>query len=137
MKRNQLTAFATLLLAVVSVTLVGGGCSPSKNFPELKEVSGVLIANGQPAPEVSVVFYPQGEGGASRGTTDLEGKFQLMYDRSTKGAVLGAHRVKFLEMSVDESKSRIPRKYTRTDNGLTVEVTSDGPNEFVFDLKGK
>jgi hypothetical protein len=55
-------------------------------------VTGTLKYKGKPVPNVLVNFVPEA-GRPSVGRTDNEGRFTLDYDRTTKGAELGKHKV--------------------------------------------
>lgn len=57
-------------------------------------VKGTVKLNGTPAPNLEVVFQPKGKGGQSFGKTDAQGQYELMYKGATKGAVIGAHKVR-------------------------------------------
>jgi hypothetical protein len=84
-----------LLSAVLSlISLAAAGCS-SKAV--LAEVSGVVMLNGKPMPDAVVQFLPEPDKGTqgpmSSGSTDVEGRFQLMCSDQRPGAVVGFHRV--------------------------------------------
>ncbi len=125
--------FYTLCIGVVCTGCFGGG----EKLPELATVTGVVTLDGKPLKNVSVVFRPEAEGGASRGTTDDAGKFALMYNRDAAGAILGTHSVRFRILDADADANLIPKKYRGDKAGLPAEVTKDGPNEFTFDLTRK
>ena len=77
-----LLAFFTLILVVI-------GCN---DRPPLGKVSGTVTLNGNPVNKAIVVFQPEGAP-ASRGVADSNGKYELMYQVDTSGAVIGPHRV--------------------------------------------
>jgi hypothetical protein len=80
------------LLALVLLAPIGCG----RKAP-VAEVSGVVMLDGQPAPEMAVDFVPDTEKGTrgppSSGSTDEQGKFDLVCDDGRGGAVIGFHRV--------------------------------------------
>ncbi|MCH5372786.1 MAG: carboxypeptidase-like regulatory domain-containing protein [Planctomycetes bacterium] len=72
------------------VCLASAGCGPKG--PELGTVTGQVTMDGQPLANVLVTFVPEQGGRAATGTTDADGRYQLMYiDRL--GALPGKHRV--------------------------------------------
>ncbi|MDZ7617134.1 MAG: carboxypeptidase-like regulatory domain-containing protein [Patescibacteria group bacterium] len=79
-------------LVGLGLCLLAAGCGGSK-FKQAA-VSGQVTAKGQPVPEASVTFQPQGGGPGSYGQTDAQGRFSLrsVLDDST-GAVVGTHTV--------------------------------------------
>jgi hypothetical protein len=81
------------------------GCGGSTG-PELAEVSGTVTIQGQPAARVSVMFYPEVEGGSpSIGATDAEGHYTLMFSADRSGAMPGKQRVEIqaLEPEYDDA----------------------------------
>ena len=114
------------------------GCSGSgEPLPELAQVTGTVTLDGKPIENVSVIFQPEtADVGSSRGTTDAEGKFSLMYNQDAGGAVPGKHAVRFNVMEADAT-GLLPDKYTRNNSGLSADVTQDGTNDFKFELKSK
>ena len=124
------TAFCSLVLGLI-VGCSGGG-------QPLAEVTGTVTLDGKPVENISVVFQPEAPDQAtSRGTSNAEGKFSLMYNRDAAGAVPGKHKVRFAVMDADAT-GLLPEKYTNTaKSGMTADVKQEGPNEFQFDLKSK
>lgn len=130
MKQATYTALCCLLLA---------GCGGSG--PELGKVKGTVTLGGQPLEEAEVTFQPTAKGTApSAGTTDADGRYELMYTFDTKGAVPGEHIVTittggtFLddEGIEVERPERVPAKY----NTQTVlrETVKPGSNTINFEL---
>jgi hypothetical protein len=64
------------------------GCGGSNIVP----VSGTVTYKGKPVANVQITFTPE-EGRQSVGMTDSQGRFTLDYDRDTKGATVGKHKV--------------------------------------------
>ncbi|AWM36468.1 hypothetical protein GobsT_57270 [Gemmata obscuriglobus] len=124
-------ATALLFLALVGA----GGCSDG---PKIVPVSGTVTRNGQPVPHMTVNFEPA-TGRPSWGVSDESGRFTLEYDASTKGAVVGTHKVWVAwrpaspKEELDAAKGRgkkpadlvaIQQKYGAVDKSpLRVEVT--------------
>ena len=66
------------------------GCSGG---PHIVPVKGVVTRAGQPVKGLVLTFYPEGDGRPSTGLTDDQGHFELKYDKDTKGALVGKHKV--------------------------------------------
>ncbi|QDT65613.1 carboxypeptidase-like regulatory domain-containing protein [Calycomorphotria hydatis] len=127
--------FVKLSTFVVLLHFIAVGCTgQQEELPELSEVTGSVKVNGAPVQYVQVVFMPEAEGAASRGTTDAEGLFSLMYGVDSPGAINGKHQVYFSVADADGDPNAIPQKYTQGDFSLPAEVTAEGPNVFEFEL---
>ncbi len=91
---KPLTSCAALLrMAAILPLLVifAGGCD---NGPRVVPVKGVVMRGGQPfKASLIVTFYPESGGRPSTGVTDAEGRFELKFDKDTKGAAVGTHKV--------------------------------------------
>jgi hypothetical protein len=144
-------SIAWSLLALSLFCMCQFGCGSKGDQPELGTVNGTVTLDGQPLVGVAVVFQPD-NGRPSRGMTDAEGKYELIYIRQTKGAKVGPHRVEIApseeggveetEGDADESpaagskpaaKSKVPVRYN-SKSELNIEVKS-GANKIDFDLK--
>jgi hypothetical protein len=72
------------------------GCRNS-NEPALSPVSGAVTQEGKPLAGVQVRFIPQGvtQGHGGAGTTDAEGKYEIIAHRSNnrKGLLPGTYKV--------------------------------------------
>lgn len=138
------------LFCVFSLVVLATGCGGADG-PELAEVSGLVTLEGKPAPGVKLVFKPQGvEGGSpSYGTSDSNGRYELMFTKNKYGAMPGEHIVevssdKFSQEEIAEMKAQgdeivesveIPKKYKAPDaikktvepgdNEINIELTSD------------
>ena len=94
---ERLRAPCQLLSAGIAVTplplvlFLAIGCDSG---PRVVPIKGVVMRGGQPfkAPLV-VTFYPENDDRISTGQTDAEGRFELKFDRDTKGAAVGKHKV--------------------------------------------
>jgi hypothetical protein len=120
--------------------LLVAGCGGSG--PDLGRVTGEVTLEGQPLQGAEVTFQPTAEGTApSAGTTDADGRYELMYTFDTKGAVPGEHVVTISTAGTDiddqgvevERPERVPAKYnTQTVLRKTVKARS---NTIDFDLR--
>jgi hypothetical protein len=89
-----------LVLGVLVATTMVGGCSRG---PKLAAVTGQVTWNGQPVPFAYVVFQPVEPPGAyGAAYTDAEGRYELLYTKSKRGALVGRHEVTVRTSSLDE-----------------------------------
>ena len=88
---NRIASPATGVLACAGLLLLSG-CG-GKGV-KLGEVSGQVTFNGEPLPKAVVAFEPLGGGRPSIGQTDDQGRYELIYLRDIRGALVGKHRVK-------------------------------------------
>ncbi len=128
-----------MLLCILS------GCSGKSNdLPDLAEVTGQVTLDGNPLPDAIIDFYPQGaqekkQSRASTAATDEEGKYSLMYNNNTAGAILGDHMVRISKTEGGAEVAgpeMLPKKYNENTT-LKATVTKDGPNTINFELKSK
>ncbi len=128
---------------VLAIGLVSAPACRSKpgDQPDLGTVSGVVTMDGAPLAGALVSFAPA-EGRASHGVTDPEGRYELLYIGSTKGAKVGPHNVHITTYVADDSdpdarniKETIPAKYHK-DTILTADV-KEGNNNCDFKLESK
>jgi hypothetical protein len=117
----------TIHAASIRILLVASllaGCGPDR--PDLVEVSGQVVIDGQLLSIGNIKFVPNG-GRASWGKIDENGRFSLSCYETNDGALPGRHRVQVsaIEMiSASKAKWHAPKKYAdfRT-SGLEVEIT--------------
>lgn len=123
---------ATVLAILVAAAALAG-CR-SSNRPELAHVGGRVTLDGQPLAGAMVGFQPQ-KGHASRAMTNADGRYELIYLRDIKGAVISSHKVTIVTADEMHPKERLPARYNRQTN-LTAEVKA-GTNTFDFALQSK
>lgn len=114
------------------------GCTGSG--PTVVPVKGRVTRGGEPfKTRLSLTFYPENNGRPSTADSDSEGRFDLKFDRDTRGAVLGKHKVvvafrpdsPMQAVDVKEGKSKyhpdqdaILKKFgKREKTALSVEIT--------------
>lgn len=135
--------FTGLVLLGFFATLLAG-CG--EKTPGLAEVSGTLVANGEPVPGVDVFFMPDPESDSfqkgsqmSRGRTGPDGKFTLVYDGMTdkKGAAIGLHRVRLIDVMSEEARDNpFPYRFSQElVNGGTTPLQVAVPAEGVSDVE--
>jgi hypothetical protein len=87
-------------VATALAGLLAVGCLGCGGGPRYARVSGVVTLNGRPYQGAVVNFQPVGTpdnpypGRGSYGHTDENGRFTLVVDDKTRGAVVGRHRVR-------------------------------------------
>jgi len=119
----------TLRLGVVIAFALVVGCGSKSDRPDLGSVTGTVTLDGVPLTNGAVVFKPEGLR-SSRGFTDAEGNYELIYLRDIRGAALGEHRV-YLGVVPGEGSAvtSLPKKYSVMSK-LTATVE---PGSNVFD----
>ncbi len=133
-KPTQALQYVTLIL----FGLIAAGCGSADG---LATVKGTVTLKGQPLEGAVVDFRPLEPGGSpSSGITDAEGRYLLMYNFNTAGALEGEHvvsirtaRTIFDDQGIEhESEECVPANYnTHTELRRTVEA---GRNTIDFDL---
>lgn len=86
--------------------------------------------DGHPLQGAKVVFQPDEAKPPSYGTTDADGRFELMRRQGIVGAMMGQHTV---QISIPSNSPRIPARYN-TESELKREVKAGEDNEFDFEL---
>ena len=125
---------AWLAAAVVCLLLLVG-CSRSDR-PPLGMVSGTVTLDGKPLADARLIFEPAEGGRASTGSTDREGKYELIYIRKDKGAKVGTHLVRISIANPDaDNVELLPARYN-TQSVLEAEV-KQGDNTIDFPLTSK
>ncbi|MFH1268755.1 MAG: hypothetical protein ABIK89_23770 [Planctomycetota bacterium] len=113
------------------------GCG--SDGPDRGRVSGEVKLNGDPLPGAELEFQPD-DGSPSYGTTDEKGKYDLMYTRDKRGAMIGEHTVRITTTTAgtdpqgNETKlpQVVPPKYN-SQSELKKEV-KPGKNKVDFEL---
>lgn len=89
--------FRRVMLSAALCALVVG-CGPGgPGVPPLVKVSGTITMDGKPLADAMVNFTPD-TGRPSAGKTDAQGKYSLMYNEKTEGAVVGKHKVQIVKI---------------------------------------
>jgi hypothetical protein len=131
------------LIALLGLVLAGCG-GPYKTV----SVSGRITRNGAPVANMAVLFQPiatsdnKEPGPGSTGVTDSDGRYTLtLVGRSTRGAVIGKHKVKITPMAQDADSADdrpkfvkpAPKKQKR-EPALEFEVPPGGTDAANFEL---
>ena len=112
-------------------------------------VSGRVTVNGKPLPNVAVVFQPlatadnKEPGPGSTGVTDSDGRYTLtIVGKSSRGAVVGKHKVRIMAMNEDTDSAddqpktvKPARRRGKRETTLEFEVPAGGTDTADFDLK--
>jgi len=120
------------------------GCDEGlKQFPTAA-TTGTVTCNGQPVAQVRVYFSPMASQGAAIagksgwGKAGDDGRFEIHTYTDNDGAVIGKHNV-----TVEGPHPQMVSDFKcdcQTDGNTiitTVDVTSDGPNDFSIQLPAK
>ncbi|MBL8817992.1 MAG: hypothetical protein JNL58_18345 [Planctomyces sp.] len=129
MKRAGLALLGAMILIYALFTWLGREVYTG---PPLYDVYGKVTRRGQPVPGLTVLLVPVPNGtdveerATSRGITDLDGNFTMMYTGSFAGAPLGSHKLQINDLS--GMPMLIPDEHTD-------KVVTDEKNEFIIDLQ--
>ena len=123
-------------LAAVLLLVGTIGCGRS----DLGKVTGTITLDGEPLADALVLMTPVTGGRPAGGRTNSSGNYEIVHDRSSKGAIFGEHVVEIStgdELANDDDTvtviaERIPAKYNQ-DSELRATVEA-GKNVFDFDL---
>lgn len=127
-------------IACASLVLAASTAGCGSDGPERGIVTGKVTLDGEPLPDADIVFQPE-DGSPSLGVTDERGRYDLMYTRDKRGAMLGEHVVQITTPTsatdAQGNSVRVPQKVPPEYNArsqLTREV-KPGRNKFDFNLK--
>lgn len=127
--------FCRASAVLIAMFFSAAGCGSRS---DLASVTGKITLDGQPLANAFVVFAPTSQGTSSRGKTDAEGRYEMMFSDREKGAWIGENLVRINTGDVGSGdvagpKERVPAVYNEATT-LKVEV-KPGTNAFDFDLK--
>lgn len=127
----------TALLITIACGLLAGCGKSDGNTPPVGAVSGVVTLDGKPLDGAVVMFEPD-HTRASNAKTDPQGKYELMFNDTIKGAAVGHHKVRISHRGdpLKGGMESVPPRYN-----MQTELTADvkaGANENVnFELTSK
>ena len=137
------TSSAPLRSANVWLMLMVSAVGCGESGPQLAPVSGRVTLDGDPLAVAEITFQPDAgaAGSASYGRTDPSGRYELLYSRKKKGALVGPHTVRIraateLTGPGGESIVRaqlVPPHYN-AESELRRDIEPDGENTFNFEL---
>jgi hypothetical protein len=104
--RRLTSTWSLLALSMLVIPGCGG-----REGPAVYPVSGIILRDGVPLPDVNVEFMPD-KGRPSAATTDEDGNFVLEYVAGTQGAIQGSHKIRVMEQFLGASAdgTSAPRK---------------------------
>jgi len=121
-------------LFLVLLVIVFAGCS--KGGAQVAPVHGRVTLDGKPLASADVSFQPTDARRVSRGRTDSDGRYELLYKRGQKGAIVGPHTVRIwvspeviknppIIAARFDTKSELQRDVKPDDNEFDFEVTTE------------
>lgn len=134
-----MSRFSFVLMLTFGVLITLTGC---QRGPALGTVNGTIRVNGQPLPYAYVMFQPIDPPGAYGSAYANElGEYELQFSRSSKGALVGKHRVSIRAAGGEEldeqdaplARVAVPARYNSATE-LERQVTA-GSNVHDFDLE--
>jgi hypothetical protein len=151
------------MLLILAGMIVLSACSDSfDDHPPVYPVKGKVVLRGKPTSGGTIIFEYAGEGSDApkgppgqpfrvTGKIDNEGTFSLVAYAGSEGMPAGNYKVGILavqgrsESNLLDRKMILPKKAVSAvssnhyadpkTSGLTAQVSKDGPNEPLFDLK--
>ncbi|HYH66326.1 MAG TPA: hypothetical protein VD866_16660 [Urbifossiella sp.] len=141
MTRSRVVPPFALAAALVAAAGCGG------DGPKYVRVSGYVKVDGQPYKGAVVSFQPVGgkdnanPGRGSSGLTDANGRYSLLVDDGTTGAVVGTHKVR-IQTKRDDPAAFYDPEVGSPDKGGPVVVKKGGkvdpiPSDWYSDVGGK
>src|SRR5262249_18594368 len=119
--RQSLRSSLVALFATLPVLLAFAGCGNGDNT-RVARVTGTVSYKGKPLRNMVINFMPP-DGRPSWGKTDSNGKFELDYDDTRKGAKVGHHKV-FMSpgvQTIDGGRSKESKKAIAQGVGISQE----------------
>ena len=124
------------------IIVMMSGCGDTA--PQTNSVTGVVTLDGEPLPEVAVMFSPEPQEGKrtieSTALTDENGKYELVYTLrsstsntpvSGKGAIAGRHIVTVSDYKMMAEHlprpGRVPLPYTKPSSTPLIFEVKEGP----------
>lgn len=135
----NLEKLSVAFCALALFLCVGCGGGTADDAPQLGQVTGTVTIDGNPLANVSVTFTSE-KNQVSFATTDDQGKYELTYRGSNKGAEVGTQKV-IIETVLEAPagpgyKDPIPAKYNKqTTLTATVKEGENPPIDFALDSK--
>lgn len=131
-----------LVIGASLAMMVCSGCGQSG--PEVASVEGTVTLDGQPLPNASVIFVPEG-GRPAAAMTDAEGHYVLTFSKDKQGATPGKHKVRittFVEADegegIEGQPEKVPMKYNaQTTLEFVVEEGKKNIANFDLDSEGE
>lgn len=135
-RKMKRVCYAASCIAAALLMALSVGCGSSAPAT----VTGTVTLDGDPVEDALVMFTPLTGGRPAAGRTDAQGKYELVYSRSSDGAGLGEHQVEITtadELEQDDGIEVIPERIPAEYNARS-ELTRNiekGANVFDFALE--
>lgn len=124
------------------IAALAAGCG--KDGPELASVEGVVVLDGQPLADATVLFTPVAAGRPSAALTDASGHYELIYTGDRDGALPGEHTVRvstFVGGDPDSGRvgapERVPAKYNEKTELKRIIEPDGSVVDLELDSRGK
>jgi hypothetical protein len=131
-------------MAIVIACLAIGGCG-SKHEPERFPVTGTVTLDGKRLAE-GLIYFKTIAAGSIDSAEIKDGKFQCKAEAGERRVEISAYEngatraagndPMIPKTSQTRGRNLLPPRYN-LESQLMAAVTSDGPNQFTFDLKSK
>lgn len=128
-----------LILLIMTLPLASLGCS--SNDPNLATVTGQVNINGKPIKGARIVFQPPKPMSPSYGETDADGKYELRFNATKKGAHKAEHLIRIytggLRPQDDGTEKQMPELIADKYNSESTlkRTVKAGSNQIDFDLE--
>lgn len=148
----QRILFGSALLSLCLLLGCGGGVK-KEVIPPLEPVSGIIKLDGKPGEGVTVTFVPaaNNSGNPGSGTTNAEGKYEIVYRNGDKGVAAGDFVVMFSKLAQKDGSpippdktaadvmaiDLIPDKFRQMENPRYTVSVPKGGKTFDFEIKTK
>lgn len=135
---GRMLAFGSFKVISILFVCVVFGCGSDSN---IASVSGIVTFEGEPLEGATVMFFPE-SGRGSIGLTRTDGSYVLAYTATTKGAVIGTHKVTISIEAPDELGEdspppilrKLPAKYASFEKTELTANVIKGSNKIDFSL---
>ncbi len=134
----------SLITTYIGILCLCGLCGCNSDIAEVK---GIVTLDGKPLHDATVTFHPQAGGRPGSAITDKDGRYELIFTGTEKGAMIGKNVVTISTYyppmgntgpdgktsQIPARPERLPAKYHEKTE-LSVEVKPGIPS-YDFDLK--
>jgi hypothetical protein len=106
--------------------------------PELGRVSGKVTLDGKPVPNAFITFEPQSQGRPSTTKSDKDGNYELQFNPTESGALVGKHHVRVSTADQTSDGANVPElipEAYRSENGFIPVTVDSGTNTINLELK--
>ena len=133
-----MTRFFMIGPVIMLLVATAAGCGPAR--PGLLPAEGVVMLDGKPLAEASVIFQPTAGGRPATGVTDAEGRFKVGTFKPRDGALPGTHVVTIARSegtSPSDTRWISPKVYRLADQSGLSATVAPGATKFTFALSSQ